>query len=170
MPTRRQFIKVGIAGAAVFAAARLFERPLAAPAASFRVLDAQSAAMVAALVPVVLAGSLPAQAEARARSVRDTVAAFDRAVAGLAPAVQKEIAQLFSLLAFAPARLIFTGLWSPLHESSADDIRALLARWRTSGFDLQRQSYLALTQLIQAAWYDNPAAWTAIGYPGPPRL
>lgn len=170
MPTRRQFIKVGLAGAAVLAAARLFDRSLAAPTASFRVLDAESAATVAALVPVVLAGALPAQPAARARSVRETVEAFDRAVAGLAPAVQKEIGQLFSLLAFAPARLIFTGLWSPLHASSAGDIKALLGRWRASAFDLQRQSYQALTQLIQAAWYDNPAAWAAIGYPGPPPL
>ena len=59
MPTRRQFIKVGIAGAALFAAARFLDRPLAAPADAYRVLDENAAKIVRALIPVVLAGSLP---------------------------------------------------------------------------------------------------------------
>jgi hypothetical protein len=49
-------------------------------------------------------------------------------------------------------------------------VAGFLARWRTSRFDLARAGYQALTQLIQAAWYDNPVAWRAIGYPGPPAL
>jgi hypothetical protein len=43
-------------------------------------------------------------------------------------------------------------------------------RWRDSRFELQRASYRALTQLIQAAWYGNSASWAAIGYPGPPAV
>lgn len=170
MPTRRQFIQVGIAGAVVLVAARLLDRPHTAPAASYRFLDAGNAAMVTALVPVVLAGSLPEEAAARARAVRETVEAFDRAVSGLAAPVQEEIGQLFSLLAFAPTRVVLARLWSPLAQSSAPELKAFLTRWRTSAFDLERASYHALTQLIQASWYDNPAAWPAIGYPGPPPL
>lgn len=170
MLTRRQFIKVGIAGAAILAAARLFDRPLAAPAARYRVIDDQDARIIAALAPVVLAGSLPEETAARSRAIREVVESFDRAVSGLSIAVQGEIAQLFSFLNFAPTRLAFAGLWTPVEEASAGDLKAFLLRWRTSRFDLQRVSYQALTQLIQASWYDNPQAWAAIGYPGPPSI
>jgi hypothetical protein len=170
LPTRRQFIKVGFAGAALFAAARYLDRPLAAPVNPFRALDESAARMVGALIPVVLAGSLPSDGAARTRTVTDILAAFDRAVSGLAPAVQEELAQLFSFLNFAPSRLAFAGLWAPVEETPRDELKAFLTRWRHSRFDLQRQSYEALTQLIQASWYDNPASWKAIGYPGPPAV
>ena len=84
--------------------------------------------------------------------------------------MQEELAQLFSFLAFAPSRLAFAGLWVPIDESKPEEIKAFLTRWRHSRFDLQRVSYQALTQLIQASWYDNPQAWAAIGYPGPPSI
>ena len=170
MLTRRQFIKVGLAGAAVLAAVRWLERPQASPALNHRFLDASGIVMVAAFVPVVLAGSLPEETQARARAILDVVDAFDRAVAGLSPAVQKEVDQLFGILRFPPARLAFTGLWSPVEEASSEEIATFLTRWRRSRFDIQRAGYQALTQLIQASWYDNPASWAAIGYPGPPRL
>ena len=170
MPTRRQFIKVGLAGAAVLAAVRWLESPQAAGASDDHFLDTPGAAMVAAIVPVVLAGSIPLEAQARARAVREVVEAFDRAVAGLSTAVQKEVDQLFSVLRFAPARLAFTGLWAPIEESSPEEIAAFLTRWRRSRFDIQRAGYQALTQLIQASWYDNPLSWAAIAYPGPPGL
>ena len=170
MPTRRQFIKVGLGGAALLAAVRWLDRPEAVAASSpYRFLDARSAAVVGALIPVVLA-SLPAEAGARARAIEETVAAFDRAVAGLSGAVQKEVDELFAILRFPPARLMFTGLWVPLEESPPEDVAAFLTRWRFSRFDIQRAGYQALTQLLQAAWYGNPASWTAIGYPGAPVL
>ena len=170
MPTRRQFIQVGLAGAAVFATVRWLEGSQAAAAANFRFLDAPGVVMVGAFVPVVLAGSLPEETAARARAIREVVEAFDRAVAGLSPAVQKEVDQLFGVLRFAPARLAFTGLWAPVEESPPEEVAAFLARWRHSRFEIQRAGYQALTQLIQASWYDNPASWAAIGYPGPPKL
>ena len=139
-------------------------------AGGHRILDARSAAMVAAIVPVVLAGSLPEAGEARAKAIADTVDAFDRAVAGLSAAVQKEVEELFSVLRFAPTRLAFTGLWEPVEEAGAAEVAAFLRRWRSSRFEIQRAGYQALTQLIQASWYDNPASWAAIGYPGPPAL
>lgn len=153
--TRRRFLQVGVAGAAVLATAGYLARP--------------RGDVIAALVPVVLAGSLPREAAARARAVAEIAAAFHRAVAGLTPAVQAEVAQLLGLLRFMPTRLAFTGIASPLDEAAPADMAAFLERWRTSRFDLLRASYQALTQLIQAAWYDNPSSWQAIGYPGPPR-
>ena len=154
----------------MFATVRWLERPHAAPASSFRFLDASSAAIVSAFVPVILEGTLPAETEALARSTREVVEAFDRAVAGLSPLVQKEVDQLFGVLRFAPSRLAFTGLWAPVEESTPQEIADFLARWRRSRFEIQRAGYQALTQLIQASWYDNPDSWAAIGYPGPPKI
>lgn len=171
MANRRQFLQVGIAGALILAGARWLDRPSAA-AASARTgfVDDRNAVVLAALVPVVLAGSLPADAAAREKAVEDVIGAFDRAVAGLSPAVQKEVEELFAILRFGPARLVFTGLWSPLEESKPEDIAAFLTRWRRSRFEIQRAGYQALTQLLQAAWYGNPASWAALGYPGAPRI
>ena len=171
MPTRRQLIKVGLAGAAILAGARWLDRPQAVAAQpALRVLDARSAAAVAALVPVVLAGALPTDPAAQKQAIEEAVAGFDRAVSGLSPAVQKEVDELFAILRFAPARFMFTGLWSSLQESSPEDIAAFLTRWRYSPFDIQRAGYQALAQLLQAAWYGNPASWSAIGYPGAPAI
>jgi hypothetical protein len=170
LPTRRQFIKVGVAGAAVLAAARWLDAPQAAPAKGYRALDARSAAIAAAFIPVVLDGSLPDEPQARARAIGEVVAAFDRAVAGLSPSVQEEMQQLFSVMRFPPTRIALTGLWVAVEDSPREEIAAFLRRWRFSRFDIQRAGYQALTQLLQAAWYDNPSSWLAIGYPGPPSL
>jgi hypothetical protein len=84
--------------------------------------------------------------------------------------VQKEIGELFSFLHTAPLRIAVTGLWRPVDESPPEQLRAFRLRWRDSPFDLQRASYRALTQLIQAAWYGNSSSWPSIGYPGPPAI
>lgn len=167
---RRQFIQVGIAGAALLAAARFLDRAQAAHIPSHRFLDARGMRTVTALVPVVLAGALPSEENARSAAIRDVVAGFDRAVSQLSIPVQQEMGELFSFLHSPPLRIAFAGLWSPPEESTPEELRDFLSRWRGSRFDLQRASYRALTQLIQAAWYGNSASWPAIDYPGPPSL
>lgn len=172
MTTRRRFLQVGVASAVVLAVAHRLDASQGsrAPVSGLRFLDSRSAPIVDALVPVVLEGSLPADATSRALARREVVEAFDRAVSGMSPAVRDEVDQLFGLLRFAPARLALAGLWEPVERASAADVAAFLTRWRHSRFDLQRAAYQALTQLIQAAWLDNPLSWASTGYPGPPRL
>lgn len=168
MITRRRFLQVGLAGAALLAAARLLERPH--PLAPYRALDASQAAIMGALAPVVLAGALPPQEPARSRALREVLAAFDAELEHLSPAGREEIGKLLALLRFGPSRIALTGVRTPLERASSQEIAGFLARWRASRFDFARAGYLALTQLLQAAWYDNPASWPATGYPGPPRL
>jgi hypothetical protein len=171
LATRRQFLKVGIAAGVVLAGAGWFAlRAERRPAAGLHWLDDRSASIVTALVPAVLAGALPAGDPARVAAAREVVEAFDRAIAGLTPAVQEEIWQLFSLLGLAAGRFIVAGVRSPWPEATGEEVSAFLARWRTSRFGLLRAGYQALTQLIIAAWYGNPASWTRIGYGGPPQI
>lgn len=157
---------MGLAGTALLVAARWLDRSVAPPAPL--ALDADRTRVIQALVPAVLADALPADAAQRQLAIGEVVAAFDRAVHGLSPAVQGEIGDLLGLLHFAPTRIALAGVSSPWEEASVDDVNAFLAKWRTSRFDLLRAGYQALTQLIQAAWYGNPRSWGAIGYPGPP--
>lgn len=156
--TRRQFVQAGFGGSALLL--------LAACAGD----TSRSSTVLRALVPVVLAGALPPDAPSRARAITETVDAFHRAVAGLAPAVQEEIGELLTLLAFPPTRALVAGIGARWEEAAPEDIGAFLERWRHSRFELQRSGYRALTQLIQGAWYDNPMAWKVIGYPGPPAI
>ncbi len=170
MLTRRQFIQVGLAGAAILVAARVLDRSAAPEPGGYLVLDKRTAGLIGALAPVVLAGSLPADGAAKAVATREIVEAFDRAVSGLSPAVQEEIGQLLSLLSFPPTRVALAGLGPAWEDAAPEEIAAFLARWRNSRFDLFRAGYQALTQLLQAAWYDNPLSWAGVGYPGPPAL
>ena len=161
---------MGIAGAAVLVAARVLDRPSLPAGTSFRVLDARSAGVVNALVPAVLAGALPAQEPERSAAIREVVESFDRAISGLSPAVQREMEELFHVLRYAPTRIVLTGVYGSWESASVESVSRFLAHWRESRFDLLRAGYQALTQLLQAAWYGNPRAWPAIGYPGPPPV
>ena len=170
--TRRTLLKASIAGgAALFLARWLYTQtsPLPLPDARFVVLDARARSIVAAIVPVLLEGALPAASGADAARA-EIVVNVDQAIAGLPPASRKQIEQLLALLAFAPSRCLIAGVWSPWPEASAESIAAFLARWRDSRFALLQTAYGALHQLIMAAWYGSPHAWPTIGYPGPPSL
>ncbi|HXX85519.1 MAG TPA: hypothetical protein VEN29_16260 [Casimicrobiaceae bacterium] len=170
--SRRTLLKVGVAGGVALLLARWLYTQTSEPVAKdpqFAALDASARSVVAAIVPVMLEGAL-LEGEAAMRARDQVVSGVDRAVAGLPPAVRAEIDQLFSLLAFAPSRCLVAGVWSPWPEASRDSIVAFLGRWRDSRFGLLRSGFAALHQLIVGAWYANPQAWPAIGYPGPPLL
>jgi hypothetical protein len=167
---RRRFIQAGLVGSALLVTVRWLEAQGRAESSSQRLLDPGEAEIIRALVPVVLAGSLPPDAAERTRAIEETVDAFARAVNGLAPAIQEEIGEMLSLLSFAPTRFAMAGIASGWRDASAGDITAFLQDWRTSRFELKRAGYRALTQLIQGAWFDNPRAWALMGYPGPPAL
>jgi hypothetical protein len=170
--TRRTLLKVGLAGgAALFLVRWMTTRDASSPSnrTNADALEPPARVIVAAIVPVLLDGALPA-AGARATAITTVIANVERAVGGLPPAVRKEIDQLFSLLAFAPSRGLLAGVWLPWSEASAQSIAAFLGQWRDSRFALKRSAYGALHQLIMAAWYGSPDAWPAIGYPGPSSL
>jgi hypothetical protein len=172
--TRRKFLKAGAMGALVLATARLgWIEPAAEEAdgtAPIPMLGAGARKVLGAIVPVMLAGALPIDPTSRSERVTATVAGVDRAIAGLPSHAQADLHDLFVLLAFAPSRWLLAGVRRPWGESSADEVAAFLQRWRASGWTLKQQAYLALHELVFAAFYADPASWPAIGYPGPPHL
>lgn len=166
---RRTLLTVGVAGAAALATAGWWAS-LSRRAPHARALDDNATSIIAAIVPAMLDGALPQGALEREDAIASTVADVDRTVMGLPPAARAELGQLFSLLGIAPARAAFAGVASPWNEASVDEVSAFLDRWRDSGWALKRSAYDALHQLVIGAWYAQPRAWPAIGYPGPPRL
>lgn len=167
---RRRFLKVGAFGAALLATTHFLGNAHAAPADRGRAMDERARRIVKALVPIVLEGMLPTGDVQQARAVDDITGAYLRSVDGLGAGAQDDLAQLFTFLDFGPTRLAFAGLWQSVDKSSPAELRDFLQRWRFSRVDVQQASYQAITQLIQAAWYDMPASWPAIGYPGPPKI
>lgn len=160
MTTRRVFLKTGLAGGLLLNVA----------ACTNPAKDGGRQAVLAAVVPVILAGALPGNGELFREQLSRTVAGVDQAIAGLPLASQEEITQLFELLSFAPTRILVAGLWSPWPDASPQAIGGFLESWRNSRFDLFKSGYAALHDLIFAAWYARPETWAAIGYPGPPKV
>jgi hypothetical protein len=121
--------------------------------------------MLRAIARVMLDGALPDRAVALDTAVRGV----EVAIAGLPPAVQGEVQQLFGLLEFPLTRQVVAGV-GPWDRASDGEIAGFLQRWRTSNALLLRSGYAALHQLVMAGWYGNDEAWSGTGYPGPPRI
>jgi hypothetical protein len=169
--SRRTFIAAGFAGAAALAAAGWLRGPHAPPTRMpRRALDADGEAIFAAVAPVLLDGALPAAAPARDAALARTLDGIDVAVAGLSPAAQAELRQLIALLALAPVRFAVARVSDAWPSASPPEVRRFLDGCRDSRYTLMRAAYDALHDLTFAAWYGDPAAWPAIGYPGPPPV
>jgi hypothetical protein len=166
--SRRTLLKAGLAGGAALLLARWLYAPPASPPSSPG-LDSGTRAILAAIIPVMLDGALPRGAE-KSPARAATLAAIEEEIAGLPPSTRKELADLFSLLGFAPTRCIVAGVWSAWPDATPESIASFLNRWRDSRFALLRSAYAALHQLVFAAWYADPRAWAATGYGGPPSL
>jgi hypothetical protein len=169
-PTRRRFLAAGVLGATLLAGAGWFRAASRSIAPGRAALGRDAEAIVAAIVPVMLDGVLPAEAPTRRNAVDETIAGVDAAIAGLPPIAQQELARLFTLLALAPVRVALLHSSGGWPQADGGDVQRFLERMRSSDSSLLRSAYDAIHQLIFAAWYGNPRAWAAIGYSGPPQL
>ena len=169
MPGRRGFLKFGVAGALLLAAAGAARAQPSYRAAgasdTLQVLSDADREVLAAVAPAILAGT-----GAAGPGLAAAIGSVDRAVAGLPPHLQEEVGQLLALLASWPGRRWVAGVDVPWREASVGEVAAFLDRWRFSRWALLQQGYHALHDLVLAAWYARPDSWAAIGYPGPPEL
>ena len=166
--SRRTFLKLGAFAALVVAAGGGIYRATRTPALPGPfVLDGQAKAAIDAIVPAMLAGALPLEAQARRAAVDACTARVHGAIAGLPLAAQKEVQDLFGLLALGPARRFLAGVPADWPDAAPQQVSAFLQDWRLHRFAMLQQAYGALHDLIIGAWYADPSTWAAIGYPGP---
>ena len=59
---------------------------------------------------------------------------------------------------------------SPWAQATPDELAAFLQRWQQSPLLLLRSGFQALHALINAAWFGNPASWSALGYQQPQQV
>lgn len=164
MSTRRTFLKTGLLGGALLTAGGL------AAVLIGRDPTADRRSVLGAVIPAILEGALPQPGQERERAVHRCLEGVEAAIAGLAPAVQQEVAQLFALLAIQPTRVLLAGVRSGWGAASPDEVAAFLERWRGHDTGLMRSGYQALHDLVLGAWYADESTWAAIGYPGPLKL
>jgi hypothetical protein len=96
--------------------------------------------------------------------------AADRIAAHVEPSAQKELQQLLGLFDNGLAGFLFGGRTRPFTRLEGPEQDAVLAEWRDSRIAVRRTGYAALRTLVIAGYYQSPEVWTAMGYPGPPRI
>ena len=131
------------------------------------VLDGEAKAALDAMVPAMLAGVLPPEPAARASAIAATTERVHQAIRGLPLGAQKEVQDLFGLLALAPARRALTGISGGWANASAAQVASFLQEWRFHRLAMLQTAYHALHDLVIGSWYADPSSWSAIDYPGP---
>lgn len=137
------------------------------PGWTSRGLSAPARGLWRAVAEAVLDGVLPTAADARAAALQGHLARLERTIEGLSPGARKELSDLLALLCLAPGRRMLTGLPADWAELAAPDVQNALQAMRTGERLMGRQIYQALRDLTNAAWFSEPATWSALGYPGP---
>ncbi len=169
---RRSFLKKGLLGVAALAAAgtgyKLIDAHLHPDLGPSKyILDDSAKMVLAALIPVFLQGALPTEAGALSAAVQKSISHVQSAVNSLPFIAQKEVADLFNLLAAAPARRWLAGVADEWPQARAEQIRAFLQAWRGHRSPTLQSGYLALHDLVIGPWYGDESTWASIGYPGP---
>jgi hypothetical protein len=165
--TRRSFLKKTALAALVLAAGGGIYRAMHQPVAGRFVLTGAARSALDAIVPAILAGTLPADGPARAQAIASTTERVHQTILGLPLATQKEVQDLFGLLALGPARRFLAGVPHQWSEASVPEVSAFLQSWRLHRIGMLQSAYAALHDLVFGAWYSDPATWPSIGYPGP---
>ena len=170
--SRRHFLKTGAMGGMLLATgsatALLTGCSQAQPASGYVYLRDAELKVLRAVVPSVLAGTLP-EGKARASALDKMLLSLDQLLATSSIAVGDQIHQLFALLSMAPTRIAMAGVWSDWPDASPADIDAFLLRWRDSRLELLRGAYLGLCKIINVSWYLLPESYAAVGYSAPVR-
>jgi hypothetical protein len=124
--------------------------------------------IIRAVMPAVLGPLLPASGAAREEALDAGVASLDDYLAHLSLPLQEEARSVFDTLDLLPVRVLLVGTWGRWHEVPPDTVEAFLRAARDSRFHLLRRMFAFLQSLAVLAWFDQPVAWPAIGYSGPP--
>ena len=167
---RRKFIKTGLIGSVVLAAGGAWVVWRDLREADRRPGHDRVAAIVGAIAPVLLAGTMPDDPAQRGPAVARVATGVNEVIAGFPPAIAAEIEDLFRLLDIGVARRTLAGVSSEWSQAGPGEVKAFLEHWRTSRIGLLQAGYFALHDLVLGAWYADPSTWEALGYAGPPNV
>lgn len=166
--SRRSFLKIGVLGALTLAAGGAIYRVAYPPQPGRFILDGAARSVLAAVVPSMIGSAMmPTEPAARAAAVAACIERVNGAILGLPLATQKEVQDLFGLLALGPARRFLAGVPDSWSAATPQQIEAFLQSWRSHRIGMLQTAYLAMHDLITGSWYADPANWASIGYPGP---
>lgn len=172
MLSRRDFLKVGLLGAAFLATAgvtaSLSSCSADGPASGFAVLRETDMPFLRAVLPVLLTGAVAG--EHMPAAVAATIQALDDSLDRFSPESRQLTLQLFDVLAMPLTRGPLTGIWGRWEHADAAAIQSFLHRWQHSAIGMLKMGHAALLQLVMLAWYGNAQSWAHCAYPGPPRL
>ena len=173
--TRRGLLRAGLVGSAVLwaggqigCAARRVTSPHGDAGARRAVLTPPGEEILRAVIPVVLGSLLPSEEDGREQALAAGLTVLDDYLAFLPVPLQHEACDVFETLDLWPARVLLVGTWSAWREMPPATVEAFLRSARSSRFDLVRRMFAFLQSMAVLAWFDQRAAWPAIGYPGPP--
>lgn len=162
--SRRSFLKAGLVGTLTLIVAGGVYRATRPPEVPGRlVLDDRAKTILASIIPAMLKGAIDPASQDLNRAIQSV----QDAIAGLPLAAQKELQDLFALLALGPSRRFLAGIHDDWPQAKPEDVAAFLQSWRLSRFDLLQSAYHGLHDLILGSWYANESTWAGIGYPGP---
>lgn len=159
---RRDLLRFSLGASVFLSTASLIGCAPQTSAAGFSVLREDDLPMLAAVIPVVLAGTQASEAL--------VLHSLDHTLAALSPEMLKLTRQLFDVLSLPLTRGPLTGIWGRWESASSAQVNTFLRRWRDSSLDMLRMGHASLLQLLLMAWYERPEAWAACGYPGPPKI
>lgn len=162
---RRKLLAIGAASAALLALAGGVAS-LGRPGLEEGRLSPGAREVLAALGRAMLDGTLPGP-PAQHAAIAGLLERVERLVAALPGHAKGELSQLLALLASEPGRRMFAGLSAHWPEATVAQLQQALQEMRFSSLALRQQAYLALHDIVGAAWFADPATWAAIGYPGP---
>jgi hypothetical protein len=123
-----------------------------------------------ALGRAILDGALPTEPDAQAQALAGLSDRLTAAVAALPPHAQAELSQLLALLGTAAGRHWLAGVSNDWPVASVAEIQAGLQAMRFSSLALRQQAYLALHDLVGAAYFSDASTWKVLDYPGPMDL
>lgn len=123
--------------------------------------------VLSALLPALLYGALPQDANLAAAELNRSKTAISDFLPFLPQRQQQELHQLFNLLANRISLLGLSGHFSTLAELSLSQRLQLLNQWRDSYLALLQQAYHGLRELLYGAYYGQSEHWDALAYSAP---
>ncbi|MFE8070557.1 hypothetical protein QQM79_05815 [Marinobacteraceae bacterium S3BR75-40.1] len=179
-PGRRGFLKAGLGTTALLATVSLgaglsgcATQPMGAkagetPEQRYYFLSSDDRVLLQALLPAILASSLPEDPQARREAIDATIARMDEGIYRFGPRNQAEFRRLFDLLNFAPTRVLAAGVWSSWDSVDTETANDFLMGWRDSSIGLFNNGYIALVKMTNVSYFGARENWALSGYPGPP--